>query len=318
MNPPPANRKRIFRTALTIVGTVIAVLLLRGFGFTTYSIPSGGMENTLFEGDRILVNKWSYGLRMPFMAQWGYHRWCSSRASRQDVVVFNNPAAPGQPVIERREVYISRCVGAPGDTLLIDSLYTVVSPEARFLPEREHLYAYPALREESVRALLRALSIPDDGLKGKDDSVHVRSFSRYEYYLLEQTCGEHVFMRPLQEEERGESKPLIVPRKGSVLRVYPWNVTLLCNTLVLHEGKRAEVKNDTLYVEGRPTQHCYFTKDYYWMASDTGFNLSDSRLFGFVPHDHLIGRATLVWFSKRPGTGLTEGYRPERFIRKVR
>jgi signal peptidase I len=65
---------------------------------------------------------------------------------------------------------------------------------------------------------------------------------------------------------------------------------LLRNTLVLHEGKQAEIRNDTLYIEGRPSQHCYFTKDYYWMASNNSVNLSDSRLFGFVPQDHVIGK----------------------------
>lgn len=48
----------------------------------------------------------------------------------------------------------------------------------------------------------------------------------------------------------------------------------------MHEGKQAEIKNDTLYIDGKPTQHCFFTKDYYWMASNNSVNLSDSRLFG--------------------------------------
>lgn len=66
----------------------------------------------------------------------------------------------------------------------------------------------------------------------------------------------------------------------------------------MHEGKQAEIKNDTLYIDGKPTQHCFFTKDYYWMASNNSVNLSDSRLFGFVPQDHMIGKASLIWFSK--------------------
>ena len=84
------------------------------------------------------------------------------------------------------------------------------------------------------------------------------------------------WIQPLQQSLQEEAKPLIVPGKGKAVRVYPWNRTLLRNTLVLHEGKQAEIRNDTLYIEGRPSQHCYFTKDYYWMASNNSVNLSDS------------------------------------------
>ena len=112
--------------------------------------------------------------------------------------------------------------------------------------------------------------------------------------------------------------PLIVPGKGKFIRVYPWNITLLRNTLVMHEGKQAEIKNDTLYVDGKPTQHCYFTKDYYWMGSNNTVNFSDSRLFGFVPQDHIIGKASIIWFSKEKETGLFDGYRWNRFFRTVK
>lgn len=71
--------------------------------------------------------------------------------------------------------------------------------------------------------------------------------------------------------------------------------------------KQAEIKNDTLYIEGKPVQHCYFTKDYYWVSANNSINLSDSRLFGFVPKDHIIGKASLIWFSKESETGLFGG-----------
>ena len=149
---------------------------------------------------------------------------------------------------------------------------------------------------------------------GSNDSTHVRSFSRYEYYLLEQAISDQNWIQPLTEKSEKELKPLIVPGKGKALRVYPWNITLLRNTLVMHEGKQAEIKNDTLYIDGKPTQHCFFTKDYYWMASNNSVNLSDSRLFGFVPQDHIIGKASLIWFSKEKGTRIFDGYRWNRFF----
>ena len=276
------------------------------------------MENSLFQGERILVNKWSYGLRVPLMSLFSYHRWCERSVRQQDVVVFNNPAAIGQPTIDRREIYISRCIGTPGDTLLVDSLFSVSSPEAQFNPDKKRLYSYPATKEQLITSLMQTLSITNDGLMGSNDSTHVRSFSRYEYYLLEQAISDQNWIQPLTEKSEKELKPLIVPGKGKALRVYPWNITLLRNTLVMHEGKQAEIKNDTLYIDGKPTQHCFFTKDYYWMASNNSVNLSDSRLFGFVPQDHIIGKASLIWFSKEKGTGIFDGYRWNRLFQSVK
>ena len=309
---------RKFKWIFAFAGAIAVVLLLRGFAFTSCLIPSTGMENSLFQGERILVNKWSYGLRVPLMSLFSYHRWCERSVRQQDVVVFNNPAAIGQPTIDRREIYISRCIGTPGDTLLVDSLFSVSSPEAQFNPDKKRLYSYPATKEQLITSLMQTLSITNDGLMGSNDSTHVRSFSRYEYYLLEQAISDQNWIQPLTEKSEKELKPLIVPGKGKALRVYPWNITLLRNTLVMHEGKQAKIKNDTLYIDGKPTQHCFFTKDYYWMASNNSVNLSDSRLFGFVPQDHIIGKASLIWFSKEKGTGIFDGYRWNRFFQSVK
>ena len=224
--------------------------MLRGFAFASCLIPFSGMENTLLEGERILVNKWSYGLRVPLTALFGYHRWAEKKVNERDVVVFNNPVPPHPIAVDRREVYISRCIGLPGDTLWIDTRFTTVTTSPQ------------------------------------------------------QDTGETLY-------------PVIIPGKGKTLQVYPWNITLIRNTLVLHEGRKAEIRNRTLYIDGKPAEQCTFTKDYYWMQSDNAQNFSDSRLFGLVPSDHLIGKATFVWFSKERNTGLFDGYRWKRFFRAV-
>ena len=303
---------------MALTGAAVCVLLLRGCAFTSCLIPSTGMENSIFQGERILVNKWSYGLRLPMMSFLSYHRWGERPVKRQDIVVFNNPARIQQPVIDRREVYISRCIGVPGDTLLVDSLFFASSAETGFNPDKKRLYAYPAGKEMTVDSLIQALAIADDGLMGSDDSTHVRSFSHYEYYLLEQTLPAPSWIQPLSPSTQRPLQPLVVPGKGSAIEVHPWNITLLRNTLVMHEGRQAEIKNDTLYVDGQPVTKGYFTKDYYWMGSNNTINLSDSRLFGFVPQDHIIGKAWLIWFSKEKGSDCLEGYRWNRFFQRVK
>ncbi len=205
---------RKFKWIFAFAGAIAVVLLLRGFAFTSCLIPSTGMENSLFQGERILVNKWSYGLRVPLMSLFSYHRWCERSVRQQDVVVFNNPAAIGQPTIDRREIYISRCIGTPGDTLLVDSLFSVSSPEAQFNPDKKRLYSYPATKEQLITSLMQTLSITNDGLMGSNDSTHVRSFSRYEYYLLEQAISDQNWIQPLTEKSEKSLNRSSFPAKG--------------------------------------------------------------------------------------------------------
>ena len=288
--------KKGCKIAITIVGVALVVVLLRGCVATSYLIPSSGMENSLYQGERILVNKWSYGLRLPFMKLWGYHRWADSPVQKEDILVFNNPA---------------------NLSLLIDSLFSVI-PSEKNAPDQKFLYSYPRQRERQLDSLLSILSIAPNKLLGQDSTKNIRSFSRYEHYLLEQAMNGNCWIEPIVKEDSMEIlKPLIIPSKGKAVRVYPWNKTLLRNTLVLHEKKQAEIKNDTLYVEGKPVQHCHFTKDYYWVGANNAINLSDSRLFGFVPKDHIIGKASIIWFSKEKGTGPFSGYRWGRIWKRV-
>lgn len=309
--------KKARKAVVAVAGMIMVAAFLRGCVATSCLIPSSGMENSLYRGERILVNKWSYGLRLPFMKLWGYHRWAARPVQKEDIVVFNNPAHLPQKTIDRREVFISRCIGLPGDTLQVDSLFAVI-PSEKHAPDQKFLYSYPRQRERQMDSLLRLLHIGPNKVLTQDSARSIRSFSRYEYYLLEQAMrGEGWLERTVKEDPAAGWRPLVVPRKGSAVRVYPWNRTLLCNTLVLHEKRQAEVRNDTLYVDGKPTRHCVFRKNYYWMAADNSINLSDSRLFGFVPEDHLIGRAEVIWFSKEQGKGLLGGYRWNRMWKRV-
>lgn len=68
---------------------------------------------------------------------------------KEDIIVFNNPANLSESVISRREVFISRCIGVPGDTLLIDSLFSVI-PSEKNAPDQKFLYAYPRKKGEAA------------------------------------------------------------------------------------------------------------------------------------------------------------------------
>mgnify|MGYP000462423142 FL=1 len=200
--------KRNLKWIIALTGAIIIVLLLRGFAFTSCLIPSAGMENSLFRGERILVNKWSYGLRLPVMSLLSYHRWGERKIRKEDIVVFNNPAAVTEPVIDKREVFISRCIGVPGDTLLVDSIFSIVSSRSASAPDRKRLYVYPREKEQLLDSLLSILSITPNDLMGQDSINNVRSFSRYEYYLLEQAMNGNNWIHLL---EPGQEKQIANP-----------------------------------------------------------------------------------------------------------
>lgn len=268
-----------------LAGATLVVIVLRSCAIGSCLIPSDGMSPTLLPGERILVDKWSYGLRLPLMRWWGYHRWKPETARRGDVLLFNNPANRREAVISRREVFIGRCMGVPGDCLTVDSLFNLLPPQQ---PIDEATY-----RQATAATIVSRLA----------DYVELRT------------------SRPLLPPEQADSlmppHRLVIPARGRAVAVEAWNCALLCNTLVLHEGRQAEMRNDTLYVDGRPAMQCCFSQNYYWITTDNPGSLSGSRMFGLVPESHLIGRASLVWFSKEPGGGWLHGYRPGRMGKTV-
>lgn len=216
-----------------LLGAAFLVWLLHCFVFSSYVILSSDMEDTLLPGERVIVNKWSYGLRLPCMSFLGYQRIGEEKIQKGDVVVFNNPLEIDKE-IDRRSPLIYRCLAGPGDTISVDS------------------------------------------------------------------CR------------------LVVPSHGVSVEVTKANCTLLCNTLRLHEGRKATVRHDTLFINNCPVKRCVFYKDYYWMVSDRMPNITDSHLFGLVPQEHIIGKASIVWFSKDPNQNIFYGYRWKRFFHLIR
>ena len=286
---------RIPKYLKVLFTAVLIVLLVKAFAFTSCTIPSTGMENSLYKGERVLVNKWSYGLRIPFTSS----HFLEEKVPKGDIVLFNNPnPASWKTPVFARELFVSRCVGVPGDTLMLNK-ELLVTGEKILSPDSKSLYTYPYTMEDTLLGIMKQLGIKDNSLVGYKEGKYVRSFSHYERYLLEQKLGNEFILSPIHEEDTLNSYPFVIPAKGKRIDVYPWNITLVCNTLVHHEGRKATVKGDTLYVEGKPVTSCVFTKDYYWMASNNLVNLYDSRLFGLVPHDHLIGRVTTIWYSSQ-------------------
>lgn len=308
--------KNFFFWLRALLIAVVGVLLLQLFAFNSCYIPSSGMENSLFCGDRIIVNKWTYGLRLPGISLFGYHRIGESELHKNEIVIFNNPSASNTP-LESKSVFISRCMGLPGDTLRVTPQYALACNRKEINPDHKQLYIYPRTLESHIVKLIKQLGIEDNQLMGQNNKEYVRSFSRYEVYLMKQEIPQ-LSLKSIQPDSCDSTYPLVIPRKGMTIQVDRHNIALLKNAINEHEGDRATLINDSiLYVNSRKISSYTFTKDYYWMVSNNSANMSDSRRFRFVPKDHIIGKAAIVWFSKDPQTSLFNGFRWKRFFQPV-
>lgn len=156
-----------------IAASVIVVLLICTFIISSCTIPSIGMENSLYKGERVLVNKWSYGFRIPFTTM----RILGSTAKRGDFVLFNNP----NPVkwtdpIWMRESYIGQIAGIPGDVLRIDANLNL-QDEHVLSPQRIRLYNYPCEQDSLLKQMIDIQNVPDRGLSAYDNGFFMRLFT---------------------------------------------------------------------------------------------------------------------------------------------
>ena len=296
----PSMRKRLLGT---VVGMALLLFLLRTFVATVYLVPSAGMEPGLREGSRVLVCRWSYGLRLPMLEWIGYHRWLSRPARRGDIVVFNHPARLDRP-IDLREACVGRCTGAPGDTLWLDTTTVALAQaDAAGTPS------------EATASLPDAAVSPPGAAEPLSDTVEPQleasgPSSQVSASLPDAAEPQPDVSGPAYDAGMDTAcaparslLSIVVPRLGQPVHVTPDNIYLLRNTLAMHEGRRAEVRRDTLpttdgrpmprltlVVDGQAATRVSFSQDYYWVSADHPACLTDSRLFGLVPHSHLIGR----------------------------
>ena len=106
---------------------------------------------------------------------------------------------------------------------------------------------------------------------------------------------------------------LWIPAKGATVELTLENLPLYRRIIEKYEGHKLEVTDNQIIIDGKPSNTYTFAMDYYWMMGDNRHNSADSRFWGFVPEDHIVGKASFIAFSKDEN-----GIRWNRLFKKIR
>lgn len=283
MNNKKTIIKKIGNIALNIFYYSSIVLfsffLLRVFVFGSYKIPTDSMEPTILPGDYVLVNKLAYGARLFNLFDAvegkkvnikrvpGY-----SRIKNNDVLVFHIPHPNTWDKIEMNmsKYFIKRCIGIPGDTLrIVNGIYAINSDTTK---------GYGNIAAEEVLSRMSEKNLP----KGV-----------YHTFPWDSTLNWNI----------KDFGPLYIPRIGDKMILNRNNILLYRKIIEWEKGYSLSFERDTLWDNKVPLLTYIFSHDYYFMGGDKVQNSQDSRYWGLLPDELIVGKAAFIWKSNEPYAG---------------
>ena len=260
--------------AVFLFCTVVILFLMQLFCFTSFRIPSDSMEPALKDGDRILVNKMIKGARLfdvfaalnneditiHRMPGWGNFK-------RNDILVFNFPYRMNRWDSIRLDVmqyYVKRCIALPGDTLEIrEGFYKIRGCDER-------------LGNYNAQQSLANLKYPE------------------QYGIV---VGTFPYDKQMDWTIR-EFGPLPIPQKGQTVKMNR-TICLLYRPLIGWElKKKLRIKDGQIVLGDSVIAQYRFKKNYYFVSGDNMANSQDSRYWGMLPEEYIVGKATRIWYSE--------------------
>jgi signal peptidase I len=266
------------------------MLCLQIFFFASFKIPSDSMSPALTTGDRVLVYKLIPGPRLFNLfatlrvEQVEIYRAPGIRKLRRnDVVVFNYPHFRNWDKIEMHimKYFIKRCIGLPGDTLFIrNGFFEIRGVDA------------PLGNMDAQKRI---------SMRDKD------SFEETVYYTFpaDSSLGWDIH----------DFGPFYIPRKGGEIPMNRTNYLLYKKPIEWEQKAMLEYRDSIVYLGGKAIESYAFWKNYYFVAGDRTEDSQDSRYWGLLPEEYMVGKAGLVWKSVDPYTGR---FRWERFLKTIR
>jgi len=332
----PGQRKSVGREWFdAIVFAVIAATIIRTFLIEAYTIPTPSMEKSLLVGDFLFVSKVSYGARVPMTPvsfpfahntlpfvggksylEWikiGYHRLPGfGSVERGDCVVFNWPAENENRPVDKKENYIKRCIAIAGDTIAMREQQVYVNGKMQPLPAKSQT-SYHILTDGtgfSEKALDR-LDITDiEPMSQVEFNMHLtreaaaemKTFGNIRMIEANRVPAGNFqeFIFPFEAKlgwNVDNFGPVLIPKKGMTITLNDSTLPIYRKAIGEYEGNQLEVRNDKIFINGKETNSYTFNMDYYFMMGDNRHNSQDSRFWGFVPEDHIVGKAVFIWMS---------------------
>ncbi|MBO5602069.1 MAG: signal peptidase I [Prevotella sp.] len=262
--------------------------------------------------------------------QWDFYQYVYQVG--KDYVKANQPtfgSITTRPT-DRRENYVKRCVGLPGQTLQIKDRVVYLDGKPNKEPDNVQYTYYVKLKGELSDALMKDLGISMEDLISLNQNGYMPLTQRAKNELskrkdlvesirlnTEAVVGDLYPLNARTGWTRDNYGPIWIPQKGKTIALNMQNIAVYERPIKTYEGHDLQVKDNKIYIDGKETKEYTFAMDYYWMMGDNRHNSADSRYWGFVPEDHIVGKPIFIWWSSDPDRGGFKGIRWNRLYRWV-